>query len=303
MTPPNAMSTTSYMVARPPNGIERRRTIRIRRSSLLDAKLESLDRPSIKKAETFEEYSQAFTLLHDAYLASGYLPQAHPERLYFGIHHLLPETCVFLFKSYRTVLSTMSFIPDSPEFGLPMDDLYKSEVDVLRRAGRKVVEIGSLATVAHRRGQNIIMFLAKAMFQFAISTGTDDVCITVNPKHTRFYKSIFLFEPFGEKRYYDKVGAPAVALRVDMRSIKPSLRDAYGESDFDTDVYSLLVQKDNVHARATGLDTLSLEKCKPLVCETLAKLLALRSTVLEGLTNRQFAAFQQYYKDCDIVID
>ena len=44
--------------------IERRRTIRIRRSALLGAKLEGLDRPSIKIAETLDEWQQAFGVVY-----------------------------------------------------------------------------------------------------------------------------------------------------------------------------------------------------------------------------------------------
>ena len=275
-------------------GTERRRTIRIRRSALLEAKLEELDRPSIKIAETLDEYTQAFSVLHDVYLASGYLSAPSPSGIFFGLHHLLPKSCVFVFKSYLTVLSTMSYIPDTQRFGLPMDDLYKVELDKLRNAGRKVVELGSLATLPQRRMQNLIIFLAKAIFRYAMSTKADDLCIMVNPKHVRFYQSIFLFDNFGEERHYEKVNAPAVALRVDMHKIEPSLYEAYGNTDFDTDLHSFFV-KMNSHIIDSDIKTENAEKNIPLESEIARKLLTSNPNVLSDLPAEQRASLETLY--------
>jgi len=275
-------------------GIERRRTIRIRRSALLDANLEALDRPSIKIAETLDEYMQAFTVLHDVYLASGYLSAPSTYGISFGQHHLLPKSCVFIFKSYLTVLSTMSYIPDTQRFGLPMDDLYKNELDKLRDSGRKVVELGSLATLPQRRMQNLIVFLAKAIFRYAMSTNADDLCIMVNPKHVRFYESIFLFEPFGEERHYDKVNAPAVALRVNMHKIEPSLYEAYGSADFETDLHSFFV-KMNSHAIDEDIQIENAEKNMPLESEIARTLFAANPGLLQSIPASQRAILETLY--------
>jgi len=276
------------------SGIERRRTIRIRRSALLEARMEQLDRPSIKIAENLDEYSQAFSVLHDVYQASGYLQQSHPSGLHFNRHHLLPRTCVFVFKSYLKVLSTMSYIPDTPAFGLPMDELYKAELDVLRDAGRKIVEIGSLATLRHRCGQNIMVFLSKAIFQYAHFTGADDLCIIINPKHAQFYSSIFLFKPFGEQRYYSKVDAMAVALRVDMHTIEASLRQAYAASDFDTDLHNFFL-KINSHTIDSNMARQQVEKDKPLDDQTFRCLLSSHPELSRDLAPRQRAILETLY--------
>jgi len=265
---------------------ERRRTIRIRRSALLEAKMQEIDRPSIKIAETLEEYLQAFTILHNVYRASGYLAQPHPSGMLLTRHHLLPGCCVFLFKSYLDVLSTMSFIPDTPLFGLPMDDLYHDKIEALRNQGRKVAEIASLATLRHHCGQNIMVFLSKAIFQYALLTNTDDLCIMVNPKHVRFYQSIFLFEPFGEVRHFDKVNAPAVALRVDMRSIEPNLREAYAAQEFDTDLHHFFV-KINSHMIDQNTIFTQIEKNAPLESEIARTLLKAHPELLDNVTEDQ----------------
>ena len=256
--------------------------------------MEALDRPSIKIAETLDEYTQAFKVLHDVYLVSGYLRASHASGMHYGVHHLLPKTCVFVFKSYLTVLSTMSFIPDSSRFGLPMDSLYKTEIDVLRRSGRKVVELGSLATTRHRCWQNLMIFLSKAVFQYALATGVDDVCIMVNPKHVRFYESIFLFHPFGEERHYEAVGAPAVAMRVDMHTIEPDLRRTYQGSDFDTDMHSFFV-KINSHVIDGDMDIASAEKNIPMESDIARHLIHSRPEMLALVTPEQREYLERIY--------
>lgn len=265
---------------------ERRRTIRIRRSALLEAKMEGIDRPSIKIAETLDEYHQAFSILHDVYRASGYLAHPHPSGMLINLYHLLPKCCVFIFKSYFDVYSTMSFIPDTQLFGLPIDDLYRNEIDRLREKGRKVAEIGSLATLRHHCGQNIMVFLSKAIFHYALLTNTDDLCIMVNPKHVRFYQSIFLFEPFGDKRHYDKVNASAVALRVDMRSIEPNLRDAYSSTAFDTDLHRFFTRI-NSHMIDQNTVFTQVEKDEPLESEIARSLFAAHPELMDNLSPAQ----------------
>ena len=97
---------------------ERKRAIRIKRSELLKARLDEIDRPAIKIAGEIDEYKQVFSLVHDTYLRMGYLSTPKPHGMLFGIHTLLPETVIFVAKSYRTVISTLTEIFDTELFGL-----------------------------------------------------------------------------------------------------------------------------------------------------------------------------------------
>ncbi len=219
------------------NGVERRRTVRIKRSNLLDLKLDDIDRPAIKIAETQDEYEQSFRLVHDTYLRMGYLKDPQPHGMLFSAYSLLPETVIFVAKSYLTVISTLTEIFDTDAFGLPMDAIYKPEVDTLRAQGRRVVELSALVTPPKLRWRNLFMLLAQVMYQYSVYRGVDDLCIAVNPKHVRFYKDILLFEDFGPERHYPRVDAPAVALRVDMHHIADRLKAVYDSGDLDCNLY------------------------------------------------------------------
>jgi hypothetical protein len=166
-----------------------------------------------KIADTGQELLQAFGLLYHEYLHAGYISES-PSELLFTRHHLLPETTVFVAKAHGRVLSTTSVVRDNREFGLPMDELYKTELAALRNERRRVLEICSLASDRHAVSRSAIQNFIKLIFLYCIFQDVDDVCIMVNPRHVRLYASLFGFKLFGEQKHYPKVNAPAVALRV-----------------------------------------------------------------------------------------
>jgi hypothetical protein len=217
---------------------ERRRTIRIKRSELLKARLDDIDRPAVKIAGDIDEFKQAFSLVHDTYLRMGYLSTPKPHGMLFGIHTLLPQTVIFVAKSYLTVISTLTEIFDTELFGLPMDELYQKELDGLRSKGRKIVELSALVTPANFRWMNVFMYINKVMYLYSLDRGVNDLCIAVNPKHVRFYKHILLFEDLGPERYYPRVNAPAVALRLNMDCISERSKAAYDGLDFECNAHA-----------------------------------------------------------------
>jgi N-acyl amino acid synthase FeeM len=231
---------------------ERRRTVRLRRSALLKSKLDTIDRPAIKIAETSLEYEQALALVYQEYVESGYITNPNAEGKIFSVHHLLPETTVFIAKSYQTVISTLTQVFDSELFGLPMDSIYQEELAELRERGRKIAELGSLATKKDFRWQNLFMYLCQIMYWFARYKEVDDLCITVNPKHVRFYKTIFLFEQFGPEKQYPKVAAPAVLMRLNMEGIENAVKRVYGNLDFDCNLYEYFHRMDGESPNGLG---------------------------------------------------
>jgi hypothetical protein len=268
---------------------ERRRTVRLRRSALLKSKLDTIDRPAIKIAETSKEYDQALALVYDEYVESGYIPNPNPEGKIFSVHHLLPETTVFVAKSYETVISTLTQVFDSELFGLPMDSIYWEELAELREKGRKIAELGSLATKKDFRWQNLFMYLCQVMYWFSRYKEVDDLCITVNPKHVRFYHSIFLFEKFGPEKQYPKVAAPAILMRLNMDGIEKSLKQVYGNLEFDCNLYEYFHRMDGESSNGFGPAAknrpILVAHDKPrLPVESVQKLLETDKTVLNGLT-------------------
>lgn len=268
------------------NKLERRRTIRIRRSALLKANLADIDRPSIKIAETRDEHEQAFALVYKEYQEQGYIRQPHPKQLAYNIYNFLPSTCVYIFKSYLTVISTLTHIFDSPEFGLPMDALYRSEVNSLRDKGRVVTELSALATPKEVRWCNLMIYLAKTMFEYSRLSRINDICIMVNPKHVPFYKAIFLFDDFGDEKHYIDVDAPAVALRIDFDKIDEKLNQVYKDYDFESNLHTFFC-KINTTAQELFVSNIFAKKCTKMDDESFLYFFNQKREIFDKLSAEQ----------------
>ncbi|MFP3982642.1 MAG: N-acyl amino acid synthase FeeM domain-containing protein [Desulfurivibrionaceae bacterium] len=219
----------------PRNG-ERRRTLRIRRSGLKNYRLRDLDRPSVKFAENREELAQAFSLVYQVYLQKGFVPETKHHEMLYSIYSLLPQTIHVIAKSYLTVISNLTIIFDTPEFGLPMDAIYKKELDELRRQGHCLVELSALATPREHRWKNIFLYLVQTMYRYSRYRGVDDVCIAVNPRHKRYYRGLFPFKKLGPERHYPRVDAPAIGLRGKMedKAARKQMEEICRRMEFDT---------------------------------------------------------------------
>ncbi len=273
---------------------ERRRSVRLRRSSLLKAKMDDIDRPNIKVAETRDELAQSFALVYGEYVASGYIKTPHPSQMHFSIFNFLPATCVFIFKSYLTVISTLTQVFDSKLFGLPMDALYQNELDVLRAQGRKITELSALATPKEVRWCNLMVFLCKMMFEYSRMTKVNDICIMVNPKHVSFYKTMFLFEDFGPERHYPAVDAPAVALRMDMDVIEDKALEKYRDFGIDGNLHTFFC-KMNTSLQEVQSGCAFPEKRQPMDQEAAEFFFNAKKDIFAKLTLEQKTHLQAIY--------
>ncbi len=173
---------------------------------------------TFKIATELEELEQAFRLIYRAYRLKGFI---HPKTS--GMHlmqqHAHPLSTTFVGKLKDRVVITMSVFTDS-EMGLPMDTLYKNELDRLRNKGRFIAEVGNFASEpAVRKGNQLLpMMMNNLMSRYAKKhLRLDDLVITVNPAHEFIYKHIILFKRIGEVRSYDTVnGHLAVPMLLDL---------------------------------------------------------------------------------------
>ena len=174
-------------------------------------------------ARSVQDLEAAYHLVHDAYVRVE-LIDPDPSGIRASIFNALPDTATFVAKLRGDVISTLTLVPDSP-VGLPMDQVYKPEVDRLRQAGRKLGEVSMLCdrrTVERKtfrdRVLSVFLGLSKVMTQYAMrKVHLSDLLIVVHPHHARFYTRYLPFERFAEDRSYASVkGNPAVPLRVDL---------------------------------------------------------------------------------------
>lgn len=284
--------------------VERRRTIRIKRSGLLRNKLDGLDRPAIKFAETKDELEQAFRLVYDVYWKKKYITVAKPHRMLYSIFSLLPTTTHIVAKSYLTVISTLTEIFDTKGFGLPMDVIYKSELDELRAQHRTIVELSALATPREHRWMNIFLYQVQVMYWYSVHMSVDDICIAINPRHVRYYLNLFPFEIFGPERHYPRVDAPAVALRGKVKEAQDDMKKIAQDLDFDTDLkeyFYRMASRDldgSVVEQKKGLDIVV--QPNRLTTDTVQYFLDQDKELLKELTPRQVHRLKELYPGLEV---
>lgn len=170
----------------------------------------------VKFASNRLEWEEAFQLVADQYQARGYESAGVDCR--FTSYHVLPDTVVLVAKSRGRIVATMSLVADNTLLGLPMEGLYKAEMQELRRQGRHLVETGSLADrdLSPREFHQVFLTLMQLGWQYVVGQGADTTVIAINPRHSAFYTRLHGFLPLGPRRAYDRVqGHPAEAFYLD----------------------------------------------------------------------------------------
>ena len=151
---------------------QQRSSARLRRIVISKLLLDNISSLRMKWAETRDELAKIFRLVYEEYDRSGYIDNGDPSHMLFCIHHLLPETAVLLMKYNENIISTLSLVADCKQFGLPMDALYRDELDELREKDRKLMEACALATSMDYRWKNVLAYLFRQAYWHAVNTGT-----------------------------------------------------------------------------------------------------------------------------------
>jgi hypothetical protein len=174
------------------------------------------------------EHLQAFNLVHEQYVAFGYMA-ANENRVRITPWNLNPSAHTFIALRDGRVVGTLTCIEDGPQ-GLPAEELYPTEIQTLRTQRNKLLEVSALAISSQETDTTVVMEMIRHLITLSRSVlGGSDWVITVNPRHVRFYRKVMLFELLGEEKSCVKVnGAPAVLLRMDLTSMPEKYAERYG---------------------------------------------------------------------------
>ena len=145
------------------------------------------ERLQLKIAETTEELEACFTLLHDAYVDSGFM-KPHPSGMRVTLYHALPTTTTLCAKWDGKVVGTMSLIRDSA-FGFPLQTIF--DLSGVRAEEGNIAEVSALAVHPRfRKTGGVILFpLMKFMYEYCTSFfDTRHLVIAVNPNRIELYE-------------------------------------------------------------------------------------------------------------------
>jgi hypothetical protein len=199
-------------------------------------------------ANGLRAFDRAFRLVHDQYVRRRYA-DPHPSGRHVTVHHRLSSSRVFVAEAGRDVIGTVTLIEDS-DAGLPMDEIYRDELQPLRSGRHRIAEVSSLATRPSSRaaGLHVLLGLMRLLVIYAAEFARlDDLCIAVNPRHVVFYTRVLQFRQFGPVRSFPKVnGAPAVALRLELGLVRNLIRIGEEGHVFRDELYWFLFGRPNV---------------------------------------------------------
>lgn len=188
-------------------------------------------RLTLKIAETREELEACFKILHDAYVAAGFM-KPDPSGLRVTIYHALPTTTTLCAKWEGRVVGTISMIREGV-FGFPLQSIF--DLAPVRAREGQIAEISALAVHPDFRktGGAILFPLMKFMHEYCRSYfDTRHLVIAVNPDRIEMYESLLFFHRLQEQTVgnYDFAnGAPAVGATLDIRTAAERFRAVYGK--------------------------------------------------------------------------
>ena len=173
------------------------------------------------RAVTSGELESAYRLVHDVYVEKGYIPKQQ-NGLRMRHYELCPETATFVANTpSHAIIGTISVIVDSFDLGLPSDNVFKEEIDVIRREGRRVCEMSNQAVLKEFRRLGPGGELMRCAWAYAVAEGQTDVVCAVTPQLVSLYETI-CFDQVGQvKRYSEDTGDETVLMRMADIHLRP----------------------------------------------------------------------------------
>jgi hypothetical protein len=199
-------------------------------------------RLTLKIAETQDELEACFRILHDSYVAAGFM-KPDPSGLRVTPYHALPTTTTLCAKWDGRVVGTISIIREGV-FGFPLQSVF--DLSPLRAVGGNITEVSSLAVdpAFRKTGGQILFPLMKFMREYARNFfDTRHLVIAVNPNKIEMYEALLCFERLKacEVDAYDFAnGAPAVGATLDLAFSDERTRALYAGCRRERDLHHYL---------------------------------------------------------------
>lgn len=170
---------------------------------------------TIKRACTADDLRQAYRLVHDVYLATGFIAP-DPSGMRVRIYETTAETATFVAKVDGKVVGVLSVVEDSPDLGLPSDCVFKTELDALRRKGRRLCEVTNQVVAEDYRKSAVSTELMRCAIAVSLTQGHHEAIASVSPSHNGFYE-LLGFRQIGSQRSYSQtIEDPVIAVSMDI---------------------------------------------------------------------------------------
>lgn len=273
--------------------IEKRRSVRIRRSKLL----QNTKNIEYKIATSTSEIEQALHLVTQQYIAVG----LHQDKCELRLtkYHLLPDSKIFiaikkLDNGDEKIIGTLTMVSDT-SMGLPMDEIYRDKLNRLRITGLQMAEIIGLAISPEESAlqNNIVMYLFKICLQFARLSNIHDLMCSVTRRHIAFYEELLLFKPIGELTPYSFANGQSIqGHRLNIHQANKEFKDVYSGMEFDADLHRFFFTETREYNRPFG-------KGEALTPEQMRYFIEKKTRLLSALSNKDINILRKEFSEQD----
>jgi hypothetical protein len=160
---------------------------------------------------------------------AGLLVQRRYQARGYQVRRTVADSALYTFAAYDKgqLVGTLGVRLDSSR-GLKIEELYGEEVAALRASELRLMELTRLAVADSAPSKEVLGALFHTALLFGhVVRGCTHAVIEVNPRHVAFYRRTLFFKPLGPERHLDRVGAPAVALTLELARLKGAVDDFF----------------------------------------------------------------------------
>jgi hypothetical protein len=182
-------------------------------------------------ASTPELRRRAFRLGWEGYRKRGYVDDK--KELLYSHFDARPDTLIMLISdAQERDVGTGTLVFDSPQDGLPVDEIFRDTTERLRAQGRRLADLIRLVVDDTLRGcPEILTHLFNFGYIYAKHVmHSDDFVVAVNPRHVNYYRRVLGFTLLAEERTYPTYQRmPAVLLRLPLAEVAEQIRKLGGQ--------------------------------------------------------------------------
>jgi len=169
----------------------------------------------VKIAQTKEELEQAYKLLHDSYVAKGFM-EPHISEVRVTFYNALPQTSTIIALDGTKVVGTISVI-NNDSLILPIErEMDRAEY---KTPAFRLAQVLDFVICDEQKYSNINFLLMKYTYEYCKNyLNVDSIQIAVEPKKAKFFERVLGFSPINQCFHDSSLqGSSFKALTIDLQ--------------------------------------------------------------------------------------
>jgi hypothetical protein len=197
----------------------------------------------VRRAITAQDLERAYRLGDGAADGAAWQAVTPPAG---AVHRTLPETAVFIAECDDRIVGVLALVPDTPTLGLPGDDAFGRELNLLREMGSRAAEPTHVALAPDAPALLVLAELFRAVVAQALHDGYDDLFMAVAGRYDRLAEEVFQFDRWDMQKA-DRSGRPGHGKRLCLAGLRPRVAAADRRLGREAFLYNLFFGDNAYH--------------------------------------------------------